>query len=484
LGILNYKTIILRLKYISALCFISAQLLSQNVVIRGRAHASYSGKIIGAYTCSDFITGIRQKENEDTVQKDGFFEVHLQSDYTQPVVLKVENAVARLYVQPDFVYGITVPELEKDLDYGNDAELPLNIGIVGSDSTELNALIFDYQALYNSFFDTKNNRYLNRQNMFRRADSLKKVCDTRYASIKNPYFKSYYEYSIASINASVSRGENFLINNYILNKPIQYHHYEYMQFFNACFTGYLNTIASMRKGESLYNIINVKGSYQLLDEFLAQDKILKNDSLRELVMIKNLWDFYYSADFNPDAIEAIISDLNQKTNNAEHKKITATMLSSFNKMQPGSAAPNFKARTKTGVLTELGSFKGKWIYLNFFSTTNPASLKEMPKIAAIKKKLGDKMIFVSVCLGDSLKSYISYLRANPKFDWNIWYYSDKNIEKNAKEIYSVSGTEAYFLINNLGYLSLSPAPSPSNGIEYRLNAILKPSRRNNKTGTR
>lgn len=464
---------------------LSGALFSQNIVIKGKAHPSYKGKIIQLFTSTDFITNIKQRENQDTIQNDGYFELAMHSDYTTPVILKIDNVTAELYVQPDFVYGITIPEFEKGLDYNNDAELFVNIGIIGTDSTELNALTFDYQELYNKFFMTKDNRsYISGPAMYKRADSLKKVCDKRYARIKNNYFKSYYDYSIASINASVSRGENYLIGNYILNKPIQYKHSEYMQFFNACFKGYLNSVASMRKGQSLYNIINVKASYDQLDKFLAEDKFLKNDSLRELVIIRNLWDFYFSPDFVPDAVATIVSDLNGRTKNSQHKKITSTMMSYFNKMQPGSMAPNFQAKTKSGSLAEFNSFKGRWVYLNFFSTKNAESLKEMPKIAAIKKKLGDKVVFVSICLDDSLKSYTNYLKANPKFDWSIWYNYDKNISKTAKENYFVTGNEAYFLVNNFGYLVQSPAPSPSNGIEFKLNSLFKPVKKNTKTGIR
>lgn len=362
--------------------------------------------------------------------------------------------------------------------------MPVNIGIIGADSTELNALTFNYEARYNDFFITKDGRFLGRNALFKRADSLKKWCDASYSKINNPYFKNYYDYSIASINASLSRGENYLINGYIIGKPIQYHHFEYMQFFNTCFAGYLNTVASTKKGQTLYNIINSKASLGLLDAFLKDDKFLKSDTLRELVIIKNLWDFYYRAEFSPEAVEVIVNDLNQKTNIAEHKKITSTMLSFFNKMQPGSAAPDFSARAKDGKIASLGMFKNKWIYLNFFSTKNVESLKEMPKIAALKKKYGDKMVFVSICLDDSLKSYNNFIKTNPKYDWSIWYNYDKSFTKTAKENYFVSGNEAYFLINNFGYLSLSPAPPPSKGIEYKLNVIFKTPRRNTKTGIR
>lgn len=444
----------------------------------------YAGKIVQLNVLSDYITNTRQKEDEDTIQPDGYFELHFHSDHTQPVFLKIDNVVAKLYVQPDFVYGITIPELEKDFDYNNDAELPINIGIVGTDTTELNILTFDYEKLFNNLFDNKDGKFLSRPMMFKRADTLKKICDNRYKNIKNNYFKNYVEYSIASINASVSRGENYLINGYIVNKPIQYDHYEYMQFFNACFKGYLNTYASSQKGQTLYNIINVKADYGLLSEFLKNDKFLKSDSLRELVILKNLWDFHFSNDFSPEAVENIISQFQQKTKIKQHKKIANSMMVYFNKMQVGSKAPDFSARAKDGTVGSLSSFKGRWIYLNFFSTKNSESLREMPKIEALKKKFGDKLVFVSICLDDSLKSFTNYLKLNPKQNWTIWYNYDKSFTKTAKDNYFVTGTEAYFFINNFGYLAQSPALAPSQGIEYKLNAIFKPARRNTKTGIR
>ncbi len=457
---------------------------SQNIIIKGKAHKMYAGKIIELNSLNDYITNTKQKEDRDTIQPDGYFELHFQSDFTQPVFLTIQNVVAKMYVQPDFVYGITIPELEKDFDYNNDAELPINIGIVGTDTNELNVLTFDYEKQFNNLFDPKDSKFLNRPMMFKRADTLKKICDIRYKKTKNPYFLNYVEYSIASINASVSRGENYLINGYIINKPIQYNHYEYMQFFNACFKGYLNTYASSQKGQSLYNIINVKADYDLLSEFMKGDKFLKADSLRELVILKNLWDFYFSADFAPEAVATITSALQQKTKVKQHKKIANNMLAYFNKMQTGSLAPGFSARTKEGTMGTLSSFKGRWVYLNFFSTANTESMREMPKIDALRKKFGDKVVFVSICLDDSLKTYTNYLKTNPKFNWTIWYNYDKSLTKTAKDNYFVTGTEAYFFINNFGYLAQSPALAPSKGIEYKLNSIFKPAKKNTRTGIR
>jgi cytochrome oxidase Cu insertion factor (SCO1/SenC/PrrC family) len=457
---------------------------SQNIVIKGKAHSSYAGKVIKAFTITDNITGINQREDQDTIGTDGYFELAMQSEDTRPVFLRIDNVVAKLYVQPDFVYGVTIPELDQNMNYNNDTDLNVNIGIIGNDSTELNALIFDYEGKFNDLFGADDSRFLSRPVMFKRADSLKKICDKRYEKISNAYFKTYVEYSIAAINASVSRGENYLINGYILNKPIQYRHHDYMQFFNTCFSGYVKAVASTRKGQSLFNIINVKQDYNALVAFLKEDKFLKNDSIRELVIIKNLWDFYFSPDFDQAAVKNMVSQLNVQTANKEHKRITSTMLAYFNKMQPGSLAPGFSARTKDGTMGTLASYKGRWVYLNFFSTTNTESLKEMPKIMALKKKFGDKVSFISICVDDSLKSYKEYLRTNPKQDWAIWFNDEQSLSKTAKDNYFVTGSEAYFLVNNFGYLAQSPALSPSKGIENKFNLLFKSGKKKTKTGIR
>lgn len=427
---------------------------------------------------------MKEKEGQDTIDGEGNFQLNLQTEFIQPVFLKIDNVTAQLYVEPDMVYGITVPELDEDRNVNRDVELPVNIGIVGADSTELNALIFDYQNLYNEMFTVNDGKYLSRPLLFKRADSLHKICNKRYAGVKNDYFQNYVFYSIASFNSSISRGEKFLMHSFIINKPLLYNHYEYMQFFNSCTNGYLSRIASERKGQSLYNIINNQADYNTLLNFVRLDKDLRSDTLRELIILRNLWDFYFKADFGPQAITAIVSQFHHQSKIKAHLKISSAMLSYFNKLQVGSPSPGFLAMSKDNRILDFSSYKGRWIYLNFFSTKNIESLKQMPKIAALQKKFGAKMVFISICLDDSLSDYRKYVQSNPKFTWPILYNYHKSISRTAKDAYFVTGTEGYFLINNTGYLAQSPAKAPSQGIEYKLNVIFKVKERNTKTGIR
>ncbi len=458
--------------------------MAQNVTIRGKAHLSHAGKVINLFTYQDFITQIKFKETSDTIEKDGFFELKFYSGITQPVFLKIDNYIAKLHVKPDYVYGVIFPEIDEQFKYYNNAEFPVSLSLVGHDTSELNMLILDYEELFTNVFTSESNEFLTHRKLFRRADSLKELCDKRYAKINDSYFKNYYTYHIAGINASLSRGEKYLIRNYIIEQKIQYKNYEYMSFFSTCFANYLNSMASSKKGISLYQIINKNASLEQLHDFCKGDLFLKNDSLRELVILKNMWDLYSNPEFDQESIAAIVSKLNLQTKNEHHKELSDYMLKDFFQMKTGSPAPNFLARNKIGTIESFNKTKGQWVYLNFFSTKNNESLREMSKINLLRKKFTGKVIFISVSLDDSVGNYLNFLKQNPKYDWPIWHYEVSGIKNNARSLYNVIGSEAYFLINNQGALALSPALSPSKGIEFKLNAIFKPARKTTKTGIR
>ncbi len=476
--------ITIRFNVIYLFVLLSLPFFSQNVEIRGKASPVYAGKIIRLQVFQDYITNLRLTEASDTIDKNGSFTLEMQAERTQPVYLKIDNIIAQMYVVPDFVYGVTFPEIDSTRNPQPDVEISVNLGLIVNDTTELNNLILDFEELYNRYFLPKEGQYLGRAAMFRRCDSLQMASYRKYRTIQNSYFKSYMEYRIASANVTLSRGERYLMQNFITGRPVQYHHAEYMQFFNAMFEGYLARKAAQREGESLYSIINSRSDYTALMNFMKADKELQSDSLRELILLRELWEYEFKPEFNKESVKNLIVQLNRTTKIGEHKRISNIMLSTLNRLTVGAPAPSFTALSKDNKLMQFSSLKKHWVYLTFFSTKNVESLKELPKIAALKKKMGDKVIFVSICLDDSLSAYRKFLKDNPKYDWPIWYNYYPSIKTTAKDAYAVTGTEAYFLIDAQGNLNASPALSPSKGIEYRMNIIFKIKRRETKTGLR
>lgn len=457
---------------------------SQNVKIKGKAHLSHIGKAINLYAYSDLITYTQTREAVDTIDKDGYFELELQISHTQPVNLQIDNLVGKLYIQPDYVYGITFPEKDKDADVRGDAEEQVMIGVLSADTTELNTRIIDYNTIYNKMFTGATSEFLNKNRIYNKLDTLKLIASWRYKSNKNGYFKSYVEYSIAELNSNASRGKSFLFSNYVANKPVQHNHFEYMAFFNAFFKGYIESFSSTKKNENIHHLINTLGQYKEINGFVKDDPLLQNDTLRELVIIRSLWDYYYNPKYNREMVLSVIEQMTDATRIKEHKKILNNILQIAYHLSVGMKAPDFTATDKTGKSVSLSDYKGRYVFLNFFSTKSINSLKEMPKIADLVKKYGDKMVFVSICTDDSVKSYKEYIKANPKYTWPILFNNVAQKGKTAYDVYNLKAVPAFFFINQFGNLAQSPATAPTQGFEYKLKVLFKPKKKETKIGIR
>jgi cytochrome oxidase Cu insertion factor (SCO1/SenC/PrrC family) len=454
---------------------------SQNVTIRGKAEASHIGKIIHLADYSDYITYNIINENSDTIDNNGYFELKFQTNYTKPILLSIENLIGKLYIQPNFVYGIKFPGEDSLTNHQPGTQTLVDLIVIGHDSTELNSLIIDYNNQYNDIFIKQQGKYLTPANIIALHDTFLLETNKRYAQISNRYFYQYRTYVFAGFLANTSKSKNILYKQFIENKSIQYHNFEYMEFFNTYFKGYLKAYASTKNGGNILNSINSYASYSDLKKQFSGDKLMTNDTLKELVLLKGLIEFYYSPEFDKKQVQSVIEQLYDNAIHPENKKIAFNILQNIYQLQPGANAPDFNVENKNGTIVNLHNNKGKYIYLNFFSTQSEISLREMKKIADLKKKFNDKVTFISVCLDDSVSYYKNYLKTNPKFDWQILYqtkYSD------AKQHYNIKSLSGFFLISPQLQLALSPAPSPSEGIEYKFNALFNRKKKNTITGIR
>ena len=471
---MNYWYFIL----ISILAALSAK--SQNITIKGKADPSHIGHEVILDDFADYINYTRVKESIDTVDKDGYFELKIQSTVTKPVYISIGNLIGKLYVQPNFVYGIYFPGKDSLTNNQEGTESLVDITVYGKDSTELNALIIDFNTQYNNLFTKSTSVYLSPAKINALLDTFFVSSQKRYAHIKNPYFKKYVEYSFAGFFSNISRSKTILYKQFIERRPILYSNYEYMDFFNSHFKGYLKAFASTKTGGNIYNSINAFGDYNDLKNQFKADKSITNDTLRELLILKGLIDFYYSPDFDKKQVQATIEQLYRDSKYPENKKIAFNMLQTTYQLQNGANAPDFTAYDKTGEKVDLSSYKGKYVYLNFFSTQSDNSLKEMQKLADIKKKFNDKVTFISICLDDSVKTYKVYLKANPKQDWTILWQGNGN----ARQHYAIKTLSGYFFINQQMILAQSPALTPSEGLEYKFNGLFRQRKKNTITGVR
>lgn len=451
-------------------CFLllcSCSLRSQNVTIKGIA-PTHKGKEISVYLYDDLITKSLSLQSSDTVDERGNFELSLSVKNTQIALVKTGNLTGTIYLQPNYIYGVIFPEQDSLRFVANGAEQNINL-IINGDSTELNARIIDFNACFDVFWE-KNYKSFVSNKAHQKLDSFQLQMNKRYEKVKSNYFKTYIEYTFAAINENMGRHRIYLANKYILSRPINYNNYEYMAFFNQYFNQYIQKQSITKNGNLILDAINEQGEYRHLNELLKNDAVLKNDTLRELVILKSLYDLYYVPHFRKEKIKQMIEQLQASTNIPEHKKIGFDMLRDMTDMQAGQKAPVFLLPNVKHDTISLYDFKARYVYLNFFATWCTDCLQEFKKQEQLYKKYADKVMFVSVCMDDDTLALKNFIKKNPLYKWTL-LYGGKN--KKLIEQYNVTSLPVYYLISPDGYLLQSPALKPDEGIEFKFNQIFK-----------
>lgn len=374
-----------------------------------------------------------------------------------------------MYVEPSRNYKVLFPARDTVRFPNPNIDQSVDLTFAITDTTEINALIIDYNEHFEKFW-AENYQYFVQKKSRARLDSFELQMKARYASLNKPYFKSYIAYNIAELDLNTFQSKMELAKKYIIGKPVLYDNYEYMSFFNKFFNRYLQQYALSKNGAALVEQVNDKASYEGCMNVLAGDKYLRNDTIRELALIKGLSELYYSPDFKRENVLSMLEHMASENKKGMHQVIAGNVIRSFSKLQPGAAAPEFSLQDKAGKTINLSDFKSKYVYLDFWATWCTPCLQEMKLIPALKKKYGDNIVFISISIDDDAALMKKFLTKNPKYDWVFLHYGT---QKEVKDAYEIKSVPAYFLINAYGNFIQSPALRPTQSIEASFSEIGK-----------
>ncbi len=447
--------------------FMGFSVLSQNVTIKGIAGV-HKGKEISVYLYDDLITNSQTKIDADTVDGRGNFELKVKISTPQVALIRTNKLVGKIYLQPNFVYGIIFPPADSTRFIAGGTEQSVDI-IVNGDSTELNARIIDFNNRFDEFWQKHYKSFVTKH-LHRELDSFQVQIQKRYDKVKLSYFKTYVEYSFALMNENTGRHRTFLAKRYLFDKPVDYDNYEYMEFFNQYFKQYLQKQIATKNGNLLLDAINEQGEFKHLSELLKNDIYLKNDTLRELVLIKGLYELYYSPHYRKNKIRDMFSQVNGSTKIAEHKKITSNILRDLNNLQAGSKAPDFALLNVKRDTVRLTDLTQRFVYLSFFASWCTDCMEQFKKQEQLFKKYGDKMTFVSVCIDEDTVAFKNFVKQNPKYNW---YMLRPGADRSIIKTYNATSVPVYYLINTQGNFVQSPAMKPDEGVERKFNELLK-----------
>jgi thiol-disulfide isomerase/thioredoxin len=451
---------------------------SQNVVIKGVAK-TYANKEIGVWVANDYISNTEKQITYSTIDSVGDFLLEFKSKEMQKITLKIEKKITSMFIEPNGNYEIIILPKDSTTYHNPNIEEDITVSIKLKSKTEINALTMDYDKRFDAFLTHDYPAFVAR-NPLPKIDSFKLAMHTYYSSVSNSYFDAYITYTIGSLEGKVNHNEKIMFANYIDKKPVLYNNPEYMNFFTTFFKQKIQNVGLSREGAGINFEINERGSFNGAMAILKKDKILQNDTICELVLLKGLYDSYYDGSFKKKNIVPMLEQIIAESKIIQHQIIAQNILNSFSKLKVGASAPSFVLPDKNGVTHSLDELRTKkYVYIQFFDPSCSSCLEQMKVVPSLKKQYGERIEFVSISLEKTNADFKNFSAKNPKYDWMFLY---DNTNGQLKNQYEIKSLPTYFLISPEGKFIQVPAESPDSDIDRALYDIAKPKGKRHQIG--
>jgi len=458
--------------------FIAASLLlspiylfSGTVTLSGSA-PGYAGTALTICQYADFITYSEEILATDTVTSDGRFSLTFRINNTALVFMHLGKYYAYLYAEPDHRYQIELPakadKTEADRLNPYFTEEEAHLLPFPADSLELNHLIARFDEFYGPVLNQLAmtiNAGQNQQQIKPDMDSIIHRLIKPFNGIQNSYFMVYERYKTGSLlNIGYQFKSKGISEAYFKNQPVLYDNPAYMELFHKIYDRYFGFFGRTDTGSRIFSDVNSLKSYRILSKTLASDGILPGDSLRELVILKNLHDECYSDHFSRSAIVQILDSTSQQSRITYIAATAARIRQKVTRLMPGYAPPDFRLTDQQGKQVSLKDFKGLYVYLNFCFCASYSCMKDFEMLRNLEGRHFEHFTIVTVVADPTWEKMKKFVDQND-YHWTFLHYGN---QPGILKDFDIRIFPTYFLIGPDGKLIYSPAPSPGENIELYL----------------
>jgi len=440
---------------------------AQYCTIKGTAPGA-QGREIRVITYFDQISYSEKTIASDTIDASGNFNLKFINTSTIYAFVEIDFYKSDIYLEPDGNNNIEISLFKnnKNINLNNPFLNPLSLDInfIDQNENDINILIQNFNSIYNNFM-IKNFETILKNHNRKKVEQFKNDIDKRFKNTTNKYFKNYIKYKIASIE-QMSRIKNKanLAKKYIIDKPVLYDNIEYMDFFNNYFNDYAGSITESAKNKDLKSSINHNIKFAALSDIMSADTILKNERLRELVILQLLKTVYYYPDYKQKNIINILKQISEESKYKRHRLIAKNLIKTLKNLCPGTAAPDFTLKDVNNKNISLSDFKGKYVYINFITKYSNYCKIDMNLISELYEKYNDKIEFISISNDRNPQKF------NSNYKWTLLYsFHNNELIKN----YSVKSYPLYVFIDDKGNIIQYPAKAPDENIEYFFKQLVR-----------
>ena len=416
---------------------------------------------IWVYT--DYMSYNKEELGVYKIDKKGNFEFKVYVKTPKPIFIQVEYLRVQLFIEPNRDYEIAFEKVDfNDIElYPKDVVgyLSPKYKILKPADQELNKGIEQSQQLFSSFIDSNYLSLTRGLNTKFLVDSFRYVMDSMTTAFGNPNLKRYTGYQLAQLqmlNHDYSTKD--IVDNYFASDKLDIEDPLAMEFFNSFWSNYLLNKGKGYNHIQLDSVINIKKSYQALLALLANDPLLEDSILRELVIIRNIPQLYNNRKFSKKALTDILSDISSSKLRKQHQLMATNVRKRLVIYEQGTIAPEIKFTDIKDLDISLSTFEGKYIYINVWNYECMACLAELEYMKELYEEYDDVIAFVSISLDPNIDFMKNYVELK-SYEWTFAPLDDNF---NFLNDYNITNLPRYILLDRNGRVENVNAPSPSN----------------------
>jgi hypothetical protein len=407
-------------------------------------------------------TGILLDQSQTNAQ--GHFILEGNVKQILPARIYVGLEYVDIILTPNATYDIEiiVPEKQENVSYF-EKELPTIRVKRATDQGIYRQIIYSEEIINGYLIEHFNQIYRGRQ--LRYIDSIQNTISREVPDIKSDYVKAHNRYKIASVRLGISTdGGKRIIKDYFDGQPVLYTQSAYIDLFKELFDGYFN---SATYDSHLLNDAFAEGP-AAFKKYLETDPLMaKNPQLAELITIYNLQKLCYGDRFTSRLAKDHLNHIKSQTKYAEHKTIIGDFFTKYNRLAPGTDAPEFTLKDSNGKEVSLSDFKDGLVLLQFVDGMSPVSEHQFAELRSLHYQWQDSVQILTIAPHDRM-GFFKQQFAEKKQDWPLLDLGDNIL---LLEAYNVRTFPEYILITRGNKIGEAPAPSPERYLEERVRRL-------------
>lgn len=387
----------------------------------------------------------------------GRFEITCRIMHPMRVYIEAGTFKGELVIEPGKKYEILLHQPDEYAVKTPGILTPVPVEFLNADTTELNYLLYDFQERFDRLLDDYQGSISAKDpKILGKIDTLESLFKKKYYEYKSDYLNEHIHFTFGALQEKLTL-ENRLpvFDKYMRGKKVSPESDDYMDFFHE----YFSIISSGFIGSTPVKLlINNRQSFRELMLYFGQKKGLENDTLCEMLVIKSLSEAKQFEDIRLSSVLAVLDSASLQCKSDFNRKSAVRLKAAMQLMQKGYPLPDVTFENMAGEQVSLKDFKGKYLYLNFWTTWCKTCLQELLLLPEQDKTYGSKITFISISVDKDKKTVEAFLKNYPKFKWEFLYC---NNYRELKKTMKVMAIPYYCFTDKEGKILNFPALNPA-----------------------